>query len=368
MFTGQYVHRLSTSLVDPLDETWPTLAEHFRDRGYATAGFTANLRYTSRETGLARGFVHYEDHPVSAEMVLFSSSLVRRLTRVVRRQLGIDQRFVRKHAPEMTDAVLRWLRRAGGRPFFVFVNYYDAHAPYVPPDSLASRFGTRRTGRALADLSTRQHWSAEEIRVERDAHDAMLIYLDGELGRLFDALDARGLAANTIVLVTADHGEQFGEHGLMDHGNSLYEPVLRVPLIVRYPPTIPAGVRVVSRVSLRDIAATVVDVAGQTPSPLPGTSLMPLADDDTAPASPLLSEVREGIRTSPWLPLAKGGMKSLVHDGMHYIREGDGSEQLYDLGADPDELRDLERSGSSHILELLRGLVDSLTSEAVIPR
>ncbi|HSK18822.1 MAG TPA: sulfatase-like hydrolase/transferase [Longimicrobiales bacterium] len=360
IFTGRFAHELSADLVTPLDETFPTVAEHFRDRGYVTAGFAANLLYTTREVGLSRGFVHYDDYPLSAAVLATSSSLGRLLAGQVAAALGSDQKLVRRSGESMTNTFLSWARQPRDRPFFAFINYFDAHAPYLPPDSLAGRFGPRRSGRALHDLSNREHWTAAEIDAERAAYDEVLADLDGQLGRLFDGMRELGMLDNTIVLISSDHGEQFGEHGLMDHGNSLYRPLLEVPLIIRFPARVPAGERISTPVSLRDIAVTLVDLADQHPSPFPGTPLSSLWSGGEQPPSPVLSEVREGIRTVPWLPLAKGDMQSLVADDHHYIRDGAGTEEVYHID-DVAEASDL--SHETDVVLSLRSLIARLVGE-----
>lgn len=216
----------------------------------------------------------------------------------------------------------------------------------------------------MHDLSTRRDWSAAEIDSERAAYDGSIAWLDSELGKLFEALGARGRLDNTIVVVTSDHGEQFGEHGLMDHGNSLYRPLLEVPLVIVWPGRVPAGVRVDTPVSLRDLPATITDLVFGQPT-LPGRSLAGLWDDSSMIPSPLLSELQEGIRSPEWLPVARGDLESLVVDDHHYIRNGDGREELYDLSADPEERRDLVGSeAAGPRLAILRARLEALLGPA----
>jgi glucan phosphoethanolaminetransferase (alkaline phosphatase superfamily) len=124
MFTGHFPHELSADWETSLDETYPTLAEVLASQGYVTAGFVANVRYCSEESGLNRGFAHYEDHPVSPEQVIKSSSLGRALiaNAHLRRFLGSYDIFGRKSAPDVNAAFLRWLSRNERRPFFAFLN------------------------------------------------------------------------------------------------------------------------------------------------------------------------------------------------------------------------------------------------------
>jgi arylsulfatase A-like enzyme len=344
LFTGRHSWELSADLITPLDGTFPTLAEHLSAHGYVTAGFTANIRYANRTMGVARGFLHYEDYPISPAMIVHSSVLTRRLATRLLRAAGIDQKLVRKSGRAITDRFLSWQETIPDRPFFAFLNYFDAHAPYLPPDSLAGRFGPRRRGRAMHDLSNFNGWTPAEVAAERAAYEESLASVDHQLGRLFAELAERDVLDNTVVIVTSDHGEQFGEHGLMDHGNSLYVQLLRVPLVLRFPRAVPSGVRIDAPISLRELPVTLIDLTGTGPAPFPGTSLVTHWTTGADTTAPLYAEVREGIRTAPWLPLAEGTMYSAVLGNFHYIVNGDGTEELFDLSVDPNELVDVSDS------------------------
>ena len=214
----------------------------------------------------------------------------------------------------------------------------------------------------------------------RSAYDGAIAYTDHHLGRIFEALENAGILENTIVIVTADHGELFGEHGLREHYTNLYMPVLHVPLIMAYPPRIPPSARVTRPVSIRDIPATVLELTFGHPGPrLPGNSLSwhwstdmadetPAAgEDDVAEPLPVLAETRwsEAGQVLDWEPLARGSMKSLVIGDMHYILNGDGVEELYDLSVDPEEERDLSgQPQSTAVLEQARFSLDSILSRS----
>ena len=342
MFTGRYPHELSANWLEPLDRAFPTLAETFRDHGYLTAGFTANLLYTTRETGLARGFLRYEDYPVSIGMTVHSAFLGRKLEQWLLGSDGHREVLAVKPGEWVTRAFLHWLDGRGERPFFAFLNYMDAHAPYVAPAPFAERFGPTRH---RPPVSTRRAWTPAQIQIEVDAYDGCLAYLDQQIGQLVEELGRRGVLDRTLLVVVSDHGELFGEHRLFDHGNSLYRPLLQVPLVIVYQQRVPAGVRVTTPVTLRDLAATVVDLASLSDtSRHPGVSL---ATHWTSPpgaggaSSPLLAQISKNINQDPWLPASQGDMQALVANGHYYIRNGDGREELYDFDRDPGETRDL---------------------------
>jgi arylsulfatase A-like enzyme len=167
---------------------------------------------------------------------------------------------------------------------------------------------------------------------------------------LLEALRNQEVLDNTLVVITSDHGEQFGEHGLFDHGNGLYVQALHVPLLLRLPGRVPADVRIPASVSLRDLPATVVDLVGLG-SELPGQSLAYWwTDSNGQPYAPrvVVAELERSGNAEPWYPVAKGDMTSLILDREHYIRQGDGREELYDFSVDPGEQQDLSATLVSH--------------------
>jgi arylsulfatase A-like enzyme len=184
-------------------------------------------------------------------------------------------------------------------------------------------------------------------------------------------LQRRGQLSNTLVVVTADHGEEFGEHGWFSHGNGLYLQGLHVPLLISFPGRIPGGVRVSERVTLRDLPATVIDLLGSAGAPvLPGRSLVGFwgqaPNSSQTGASPLVSEVRRARNAHPWYAVSRGDMQSIIVGRHHYIRNGDGREELYDVVADPSEKRDLAHSpDSGPVIEACRAaLVSAIRNNA----
>ena len=167
MFTGHYPHELSVDWDKPLDETFPTLAEALRARGYVTGGFVANY-YCSFEYGLNRGFTHYEDFAVSGEELAVSSSLVRTATNNARLRalVGDHQMLTRKNASELNRNLLSWLSSRDNRPFFAFVNYLDAHEPYMPPRPFDLKFGPRNPPKGnLVRHELRLSWRRDRDRM-----------------------------------------------------------------------------------------------------------------------------------------------------------------------------------------------------------
>ena len=364
VFTGRLPHELGVDWRVPLDERYPTIAEVLRGRGYLTAGFVANTGYVNKSTGLARGFDHYEDYRISLGEVIRSSSVARFVADNfrVRTILQNDEHLNRKSAAHINDEFLSWLDRKRNRPFFAFLNYYDAHGPYLPPAPYDRMFGARAHGK-LSPLH-RWNWdparrhgdlSAQELNEEIAAYDGALAYLDEQLDRLFKSLAERGMLENTVVIITADHGEEFGEHAVYDHGNSLYLPSVHVPLLISYPAGVPAGARISAPVTLRDVPATILDLAQVRDTALPGESLARFWSAQEASENLIVSEVKHATGHPDWFPVSKGDMRGLVAAPYRYIRNGDGTEELYDIGADRWEARNLVAAPAmTEVLERLR--------------
>ncbi len=328
IFTGRYAGELSTRWTVALDERDRTLAEALAARGYATGGFVANPHYTTYETGLARGFARFEDVNVSPAQILWSSSLaqtpffvriarerslwaVKRALQSFDLRLGEAPEFDRRHAALVNREFLDWQRELDGRPFFAFLNYFDAHGPYDPPAPFRARFAAEPT--------------------PEDRYDGGIAYMDHEIARLLDALRRRGVLDNTIVVVASDHGELFGEWGQKGHGNNVYVPLLHVPLLVRYPARVPGGVRIEESVTLRDLARTITDLTGlDVGPPFPGASLATLWDSSATPERSAVIADFEGGDT-PEKPTNAPPMVSVIDDTLQYIRQEDGVEKLFDL-------------------------------------
>ncbi|MDH3733037.1 MAG: sulfatase [Gemmatimonadota bacterium] len=358
MFTGLLPHDLSANWRIPLDDREVTIAEHLASAGYSTAGFVANMGYVGWETGLDRGFAHYEDHPISLRQLAGESTLAARAIRRLYPALsGTDENFVRKHAADVNRGFLSWLEAQEG-PFFAFLNYYDAHGPYQPVEPYRSAMadGEPRGGRSPLHRWLDDPFSTPpepgDIQRELWAYEAAIAGLDAEIGSLLDALADRGILDRTVVIIASDHGEEFGEHGVFDHGNSLYLDGVHVPLIVRFPERLPAGARVTRPVSLRDLPATITDLTGTGVGVFPGRSLADAAGTATTGGAsvPATSQVSFAPRLPDWFPVSRGDMASLTDRRWHLIRNGDRSLELYDLEADPEARSDLAGDPSTGAL------------------
>ncbi len=313
------VHRLADDV--------PTLATRLSSAGYATGAVVAAAVLAGRH-GLARGFDHYDDHAFS--------------------QSASSTGFAERTATEVTDASLAWLEDAP-RPFFLWAHYYDPHGAYRPPEPWATRFADR-------------------------PYDGEIAYTDAELGRLIGWLRDRGELDQTLVVVTADHGESLGEHGEHTHAYTVYDAALRVPLILRGP-GVAAGTVVAGIASNLDVAPTVLaridapaslglgDVDGRDLSPrLAATAIRAdgAPSESAEPPPPVYAESLATELDHGWAPL-----HAARSDGHLYIRAP--RAELYDVVRDPGQLHNLLPSDDGATLDVaaeLEGVVDTALSRA----
>jgi arylsulfatase A-like enzyme len=360
MLTGLYP--LEHGILTPrtaLPDDVHTLAAMLHDQGFETAAVVNSTWLKQSTYGVTREFDAF---------------------------LAVDDADYGRRTPStwVTDQIVEWVRAQGDAPLFVFAHYYDVHAdyasmpayeslfvtPYEGPadgtgwqlqienfdprhlaycaeehDPRYCRFGSTEKPRIVGTDTTRVGFDAADVRHLEELYDAGVRQLDAEIGRLLAKLDDLGVTDRTLVVVTADHGEEFMEHGRVEHFLTAYQEMLHVPLILRGP-GVPAGLRVRTPVSLVDVAPTILSLAGApVPSGLDGVDLVPLlrggADDDLA-ARPIWAEATGGEVYGPPLdavyPLYRAvreGRFKLVHDART------GASALYDLASDPGERVDV---------------------------
>ena len=348
-FTGRWPHEQSTGWSSPLDRADSTVAEAFSARGYVSGGFVGNSIYANAETGLARGFHTYRDYSLSLGTLLRSATLTRRITDSwqLRKLIGTDELLGRRTASDINAEFLAWEERLAGRPYFAFLNYFDAHDPYLPPPEWFERIAgyQRRDNlsplRRLSVDARREGVSPADTRLEMDAYDASIAWIDHEIGLLLGELERRGTLRNTLVVVASDHGEEFGEHGIFLHGHSLFRRALQVPLVIWKPGRVPAGKRVSQPVSLRDIPATLLSLATGAANPFPGGALSRYwTDSATVIETPILVEVQQAVRVPDFYPAATGDLHGLIDSAFHFI-QGPKSATLFAWDEQPIERVDL---------------------------
>ncbi len=302
-----------------------SLAELLSDAGYRTGAVIGNWWWLGRLYGLDRGFDHY-DHRHGAHAQTY------------------------RPASQITDEAIRWLEQGDDRPFFLFLNYMDPHIPYAPPPPYDALFGDG----GGAD-SPQKTWSFfvnvqhDVIKNRRpippnirkflvDAYDGEIAYMDEHVGRLIDWLRRTGKYENSVIIVTADHGEAFGENFTAGHAVSMYEPEVASPMIVKLPHGTRTG-PIDYGVQHVDIAPTVLDILGRSDiAPVEGRSMLEPSRRDLI-AVQYIKEAHARIR-----PEFNRVQWALYRDGLKYIEYSDGDRELYDLDVDPAERSDLSGS------------------------
>ncbi|HEY2804486.1 MAG TPA: sulfatase-like hydrolase/transferase [Gemmatimonadales bacterium] len=355
LFTARWPHEMRASWLIPMEAGFPTLAEVLGRRGYRTGAFAANHVYVTWEQGLMRGFSRAQDYTLSPGELLRSSALLKWLMGFdrVRSLLGWYDIPGRRPASDIRRSFLRWLDEDSGRPFFAFLNVFDAHDPYLPPAPFDSLFAApgfadargRRAARALA-VADAYRLDPGQVAVLHGLYDGAIASIDRDLGTLLADLQARGVAQNTLIILCSDHGEEFGEHRSFGHGADLYEPVVHVPLVLVMPGRIPAGRRVGAVVSLRDLPATVTDLLGRgaDSAAFAGRSLsrfwQPQGDSAGDTVLTEVDKLPRGVRA--WLPVNRGNVRSIIAWPYQLISTA-GQLELYNLAQDSGERHDLAR-------------------------
>jgi arylsulfatase A-like enzyme/cytochrome c-type biogenesis protein CcmH/NrfG len=258
----------------------PTLAEIFRAHGYRTGAFIGSQILDMRY-GLGRGFDVYKDR-----MLLYE-----------------------RPANEVTDDTLAWLEETRGKPFFAWVHFYDAHAPYTPPKEYLNKTG--------------------------DAYDGEIAFIDANIGRIVDWLRRNQVLDNTLVVAVADHGESLGEHNFLWHSLLVYDAIMRVPLIFSLPGRVPQNATPGGVARLVDVMPTVLDLFGwDTPREVSGESLLAALSGRESPPRQSYGETDYPYEDFGWSKL-----RCLIEQKWKYIRAPE--VELYDRAADPGELHNV---------------------------
>jgi len=303
----------------PLSPRVATLAEQFRSGGYRTAAII-NVMFLSERFGLTRGFEHVDYFK------------------------GATNEHMRP-AGDTTDAAIAWLTAHRDRPFFALVHYFDPHLVYAPPRAFRERYADPRDRAPAAPLFGKRRdmvklrqgkINVDQLPIDRlqKLYNAEVAYVDHELTRLIGGLKTAGLSDNTIVVLTADHGEEFLDHGGYEHGHTLYDELIHVPLIFTGR-DVPANVAAPDVVGLMDVAPTLLHLAGLPPcSSFHGRLLTPAFEGVTLADRAVLSEGNMW-RTS-WFALRQGPLKLITIPSRERTRA-----LLFDMAADPSESNDI---------------------------
>jgi len=342
MLTGHYTYDHQAEL-QPLDDRFPTLGEVLQTQGYRTGAFSANTLFFTRRQGFGRGFLRFEDNFHSLQDIGLNSLYGFVFDYYgLRKVLNYEGVPNRKYASDINRSVLNWINKESDKPFFVFINYFDVHDPYLPPEPYRSQFAVAENPGGLINGFVERYAPAltpDQLQSEIDAYDGSIRYVDDQIKALLGELQARGELENTLVIVTSDHGESLGEHGLLQHSASLYIQEIHVPLIFWWPDHVPADKSVSTPVTNSAIAATILSLIEVQDHPFPGPALTALISDQNATADwpDPISEVAQFEGAAEQNPTTHGELKSVLDAEMQYIVHEKFGEELYDWQADPQE-------------------------------
>lgn len=307
------VHGVRDNYDYKLADSETTLAELFQTSGFQTAAFVASFPL-AKKFGLGQGFDVYNDT-------------------YVRRRPGSTPEFLERPASTVTNSAAAWLEQHHAEPFFLFVHYFDPHAPYRAPEEFAERFSG-------------------------DPYAAEIAYTDDQLGLLLEKLSALGHYDDTLIVITSDHGESLGEHDEETHSFFIYQSTAHVPLIMRVPGQA-AGVRIAEPVSIIDIAPTILAISDmEVPARMQGIDL------NSFPAGDLAITAERPIYMESLVPTTFGcsPLRSLVRDRWQYIWTA--KPELYDIEADPEQQNNLFDDEAQIAGEMHVALLEALTEGA----
>lgn len=328
VFTSLYPSQHGAgSLQTRLRTVFPTLAMLLLKNGYSTAGI-ANNATIGPEFGMDRGFEFYHLSPPVREC----------------------------DAMRATEDALRWLDANKEKRFFLFVHYFDPHLPYKPPAPYDTLFSAGYAGPVGSEFDTKttgtddphaydyvREMSVEDRNQVVSLYDGEIAYTDAAVGKLLEGLEERELRSNTLIVLLSDHGEEFLDHGALNHGHSLYDELLRVPLIYSWPGRLPAGEVVPEQVRLLDVAPTILDLLKMRPeSHFEGVSLEPLLTGKGNPVGSETSLLPPEVAYSGALMAGSSERKSVRAYPWKLIYEiATGNISLYNLERDPGETRNV---------------------------
>jgi arylsulfatase A-like enzyme len=318
------VHGATSSNVG-LSPEWPGLPRLLKDAGYFTQAMTTHV-YLSKEYGFGEGFDRHRYFPEA-------------------------------RAEEVTDQAVRFLESRGDSDYFLFLHYYDPHWHYDPPAPYDRAFDPKYRGE-----TTGIWWEFKELEADSidpaDLHhiqalyDGEILYTDRQIERLVQEMKRLGLFDKALVIVTSDHGEEFLDHGQWEHQKTLYEELLRIPLIMKFPRGAAIGSRrVPGQVSLVDVAPTVLDFAGvPAPATFEGRSLLDAARGRAraGESAEAWAETEHTLDGSRKVAVRRGDSDTKV---IFTVKGDDVGIELFDLARDPRETTALDAGGSRDALE-----------------
>ncbi len=341
LFTGLYpIAHKTTQENWAMSNQLTTLAEIFSAQGYETIGIAEN-GMLNKKNNFNQGFsIYYEawkEHRKKQK-----SFKVRALKKLgIQSNQNIAFNLFKKSFKEINKE----------KPFFMFVNFMEPHSPYDSSQQFRSQFLSNKSLKVYSNklkdyLLGKINFSHDELKHLNELYDAEILYVDYWIGEMIDELKERNAWDNTIFIVTSDHGENIGDHSMVDHVFSLYESTIRIPLVIHYPRVFPANSKDYNIVQLTDIFPTLLEMTGI------GTEKYlsqgnDISDINHQPERVAFSEYYypkqvlaifdEQERKSIRLKKYKRQIRAIISNNMKYIWGSDGNCELYDIVQDPQE-------------------------------
>ena len=363
MFTGMYPGKHATDAEHRyLADNFHTIAELLRSYGYKTFGYSNNP-WVSPDTNLSQGFDTFE---VSEEAPAYSP-LINVATRHIPNPAGTEDAGAR----QTNEVAKKWIENcySAKTPFFIYLHYMEAHDPYGNTpyfrhylDANISTAKAKGVNQNPIDyISGNVQMSNEDFEILRALYDGDISYLDFKMNQLFDYLRQLNILDKTVLIITSDHGESFGEHHLMSHMLGVYDTLVHVPLIIVYPKLFKVGSRIVKQVRTIDIFSTILDILGidwSGAEELQGQTLvsirkllnprvqkvqqreLPFAIAELAILQPCLNEL---VKANPSVDISiySRRLKAIRTNEFKYIWTSDGRDELYNIREDLGELNNL---------------------------
>ncbi len=308
-----------------LPESVPTFAEVLRENNYKTVAFVSNPTLDGRH-GFSRGFELYDDFSVWLDFIGMGKYVAGNNTVP---NPDVHQTLT---SEPLTRSALHWLERNYQEPFFMFVFYFDPHYDYIPPPPFDTLFDPDYDGsidgRGIVEEPRKSHRPPQRDLDHIIAlYDGDIRYTDTYISKLLDAFTRFGILDQTLVVIFGDHGDEFYEHGKTAHAHTLYNELIHIPLILRWPTEIPKGKRIDALVSQVDIMPTIFDYLGiQHQQAIQGRSLKDLIEGR-------VSCINEYV----FAGVSNGKCAIIKNRNKMILNHGVGEKEFYDLSNDPRE-------------------------------
>lgn len=390
----------SEAIFRPLGEDIKTLAEVLKENGYITAAFIANGILFSTSSGMNQGFDDYFDnpHPYNEGLVLMPSFLgllhfrvnSNKLRRAIER---IDSLFIKmanyiydvnyrwfplnyenihlptqKGADNINHDVLKWIENNDNTPFFLFINYFEPHEQYIPHEGFMSdiirgykgqiNYKSFPRGYSCRFMNDPSILSSSDIEYLKALYIGEVRFVDHHIGMLLNDLKKRGLYDDSLIILTSDHGESLGDHNLLNHGNFLYNELLHVPFLVKFPDNKYGGRRKTKLVGLIDVMPSLLKVIGiDSVKGMQGNdNMFDFSFSSDADDRFIAGEV---YRTKRFINCDKKfdrDLHSLISSEWKIIEASNGTRELYNMVKDPGELLSVDSENP----EVFQYLIDRL--------